>query len=407
MRISGNPVVKDRDVSKRPQFGTMSGGMATATFLTCLALAPVSAVAAAPFALGAYIGGPNSSNAGAEATVDANFASFKSALGAAPTLIDVYTDYTQSVGYWQSNASWQAYSNSVSPVAKNLVPVVSFPMQSLAAGSPSTDQQYQLFANGQYDWVIQQVVNAWISQGFRTLIFRVGWEMNLNYQPNYAGDDSQTQSDWVAAFRHISTIMHQTANAAGVSLQVVWNPSATNYSNAEATNSLYPGDDVVDIIGIDIYAGMYPFYDGSGVQIHDWVTGGEDYSLSAFMARPYNREHYWTYPAATEWSLDGSNGHSQSFTSVMNFAIQHNKPFAVPECGSGSSDSGADVADDGAFPYWLAKTIQSGQAKGLQMSFVNIWDTNDDGNYQFSYKSDDKPRTLRNWGRFLGPLVKQ
>ncbi len=378
----------------------------SATLLTYLAFTPVPAVAAAPFALGAYIGGPNSADASAEATVDANFSSFKAALGAAPTLIDVYTDYTQTVGNWQSNASWQAYSNSVSPSAKNMIPVIGFATQSLAGGSPSTDQQYQLFASGQYDWVVQQVVNAWISQGFRTLIFRVGWEMNLSYQPNYAGDDSQTQADWVAAFRRISYVMHQTASAAGVSLQVVWNPSATNYSNAEATNNLYPGDDVVDIIGVDIYAGMYPFYDGSGVQIHDWVTGDEDYSLAAFMARPANREHYWTYPAATEWSLDGSNGHSQSFTSIMNFAIQHNKPFAVPECGSGSSDSGADVADDGAFPYWLAKTIQTGQNNGLQMSFVSIWDTNDDGNYQFSYKSDDKPRTSHNWGRYLGPLVK-
>ena len=366
---------------------------------------PVSAAAAAPFALGVYIGGPNSSNASAEATVDANFNSFKNALGAAPTLIDVYTDYTQPVGDWQSNASWQAYSNSVSTSAKHMVPVVGFPMQSLAGGSPSTDQQYQLFASGQYDWVVQQVVNAWIAQGFKTLIFRIGWEMNLSYQPNYAGDDSHTQSDWVAAFRRIATVMHQTASAARVSLQVVWNPSATNYSNAEATNNLYAGDDVVDIIGIDIYAGMYPFYDGSGVQIHDWVTGGEDYSLAAFMAQPTNRWHYWTYPAATKWSLDGSSGHSQSFDSVMNFAIQHKKPFAVPECGSGSSDSGADVSDDGTFANWLGHTIVSGQNRGLKMSFVSIWDTNDDGNYQFSYTSNGKPNTRHNWNLYLGPLV--
>ena len=151
---------------------------------------------------------------------------------------------------------------------------------------------------------------------------------------------------------------------------------------------------------------MYPFYDGgSGVQIHDWVTGGEDTSLAEFMAQPYNREHYWSHPAATEWSLDGSNGHSQSFISIMDFAIQHNKPFAVPECGSGSSDSGTDVADDGSFPYWLAKTIVGGQNSGLKMAFVNVWDTNDDGNYQFSYKSNNKPVTLHNWGYYMGPLV--
>ena len=352
------------------------------------------------------MGGPDASNASAEAAVDATYQSLKQVMGRTPTMIDVYTDYRQPVGDWQSNASFQAYSNRISPVANNLIPVIGFPMLSQASGSPSPDAQYQLFASGQYDWVVQQVVGAWVAQGFRTLIFRVGWEMNLNYQPNYAGDSSQMQADWVAAFKRIYLIMHQVAQQDGISLQVVWNPSSTNYSNAEATNNLYPGDQSVDVIGVDMYGNMFPFYDGgSGIQIHDWSTGGEDTSVAQFINNITNRQHYWTYPAATKYSLDGSNGHSQSFVSLMNFAIQHNKPFAVPECGSGASDSGHDINDDGVYPYWLTTTIQGGQSRGLRMAFVNLWDTNDDGNYQFSFASDNKPRTMTYWAEYLSPLI--
>ena len=350
---------------------------------TALTSVPSSAATPVPFALGVYIGGPNGSDASAEAVVDANYASFTKAMGVAPTLIDVYTDYTQPIGDWQLNAAWQAYSNSVSPVAKSMIPVVAFPMVSQAGGSPSPDQQFQLFATGQYDWAIQGVVQAWINNGFHNLIFRVGWEMDLNYQPNYAGDDAGTQADWVAAFQHIYLIIHQTAAAAGATVQVVWNPSATNYTNAVATASLYPGDDYVDIIGVDVYGAMYPYYDdaaGSGVQIYDWVTGQIDTSLSDFMSKPANRIHYWEYPAAyAAGELDGSGGHSQSFTSVMQFARLHHKPFAIPECGSGASNDSNDVPDDGAFPWWLSTKIRHAQEGGLTMAFVSICDTNDEG----------------------------
>ncbi len=383
-------------------------GLLASTALACL---PAAAQAAtpAPFALGVYIGGPNGSDAPAEAQVDANYASFTQAMGVAPTLIDVYTDYGQDIGSWQLNAGWQAYSNSLSPVAKSMIPVVAFPMVSQAGGSPSPDQQFKLFATGQYDWAIQGVVQAWINQGFKNLIFRVGWEMDLNYSVNYAGDDSGTQADWVAAFQHIYQVIHQTAAAAGATVQVVWNPSATNYTNAVATTSLYPGDSYVDIIGVDVYGAMYPYYDnaaGPGVQIYDWATGQIDTSVETFTSKSANRIHYWEYPAAyAAGQLDGSGGHSQSFNSVMEFAMLHNKPFAVPECGSGAYNDQNDVSDDGAFPWWLATTIKHAQSRGLKMSFVSVWDTNNEGDYQFSYKANNQPLTRKNWAKYLSPMV--
>jgi len=105
--------------------------------------------------------------------------------------------------------------------------------------------------------------------------FRPGWEMNLQ-GPTYAGDSAQSQADWVKAFQHIYTVLHQAAAVDGVNVQLMWNPGATNYSNAEATTNLYPGDSYVDAIGADVYSDTYPFTDSNGVTptYHDWDTGG-------------------------------------------------------------------------------------------------------------------------------------
>jgi hypothetical protein len=374
-----------------------------ATFV--LALSAMSAAhAGAPIAIGAFLSNPNGSDASAEATFEANASSFQSAVGTAATLVDVYVDKSQPVSSWQSNASWQAWSNAQSPVARKMTPVIGFPMASDSGGSPAYDQQFQAFAAGQYDYAIRGVLQSWAAQGFHTLILRVGWEMNIGGD-TYVGDDAQSQHDWVLAFRHIYNVMHNEANSLSIQIKVVWNPSATNYTNAAATRSLYPGDAYVDIIGADIYGGMFPFSDGSGTQYHDWATGGEDYSLSAFMARSANRYHYWTYPAATKWSLDGSNGHSQSFLSLANFARAHGKPFAVPECGAGNSSASNDVSDDATFPNWLGTTLAKLQTQGLTVSFVNAWDTNDWGNYQFSYGWNAKPAEAAAWKKYVGALV--
>jgi hypothetical protein len=183
----------------------------------------------------------------------------------------------------------------------------------------------------------------------------------------------------------------------------MWNPDTTNYTNASATKNLYPGDEFVDVIGADMYADMYPYQDGynSGLY-HDWDTGQEDTSTAQFMADPINREHYWNYPAATEYSLDSSGGHSLSFAALIAFALQHNKPFAVPEAGSGNITAGNDINDDAAFPLWLAQTLVIAEAQGLKLEFVTIWDSNGSGNYEYSFPSDNKPEECAAWAKYFG-----
>jgi len=355
-----------------------------------------------PFPLGAYVGNPNGSNANAEAQYEANYNSFVKAMKARPGFNLTYIDYTQPVTDWPSNAGWSAWSSAQSPDTRGLVPVIGFPMASIASGSPTPDQQFQSFAAGTYDAEIQAVVQAWATEGFKSLRFRVGWEMNLQ-GPTYAGDTPQDEADWIAAFRHIHNVIKAAARAAGVAAGVVWNPGATNWSYVSATKSLYPGDAYVDMIGADMYSDMYPYSDGgSPPTYYDWDTGQEDTSIAQFIADPINRAHYWTYPAADKWTLDGSDGHSQTFVSLMQFALLHKKIFDVPECGAGNSNNGTDVLDDPTFPQWLAQQLAAFEAAGGQVGRVGIWDSNGGGNYEFSYPSDNKPQESAAWMTYFG-----
>ncbi len=357
------------------------------------------------FPLGAYLGDPDNSSASAESSFEAEYSSFVSTMGAAPTYLDNYVDYTQPISEWISNASWQAASDAQSADASSMTPVIGLPMASTASDAASADAQYQAIAAGTYDSVYQGIVQAYAAQGYTNLVLRPGWEMNIEGS-TYAGDTAQDQADWVTAYQRIYTVLHQEATSLGVNVTVVWNPGTTNYANANALTSLYPGNAYVDAIGADVYSGIYPYSDGTNssgqATYHDWDNGQEDTSTAQFIADPVNREHYWTYPASTEWSNDGSGGHALSLDQIIAFAEQQGKPLAIPETGAGNSNAGTDVSDDAAFPQWLSQQLTAAQAQGEKIDFVNLWDSNGGGNYEFSNASDGKPQEAAAWAQYFG-----
>ncbi len=369
---------------------------------TAAALSPAAA-ASLPYPVGAYFGNPNGSDASQEATFEANYTSYVSAMQSKPTLITTYVDYTQPVTSWPSNASWQAWSNAKSPVAKTLEPALGFPMFSTASGAGTPDTQFKAFAAGTYDNEITGVIQAWKQNGFQTMVIRVGWEMNLQGTPYFVGTAAQTQADWVSAYQHIYTVLHRYATANNMTIEVAWNPGITNYSVAHATTALYPGDSYVDVVAADIYGDEWPYSDGgSSPTYHDWDTGTEDTSLATWLADPVNRTHYWKYPAATKWSLDGSGGNALSFSQLIAFAEGHHKPFGVSETGAGNCNGGHSVCDDSAFPQWLNSTLSSAITAGLSVAYVDIWNSNGGGNYQYSFSANNKPNELTAWKQYFG-----
>ena len=353
------------------------------------------------FPLGTYVGQPDDSSIASQAKFATEYASFANLMGTTPQFLDYFLDDSQDITLWISNAQWAAGS-AASSLAQTAVPVIALPLTTRVDGL-SVDQHYQAFASGQYDAMLQGVVRTWAQKRFTTQYWRVGWEMNIPSMPSYAGTDTQTQSDWIAAFQHVSAVLHQAGADNGTSVQVVWNPTATNYDTLGVLRNLYPGNSYVDVIGADIYADAYPYSDGNNAAgqatYYDWSTGGEDTSLALWLANPVNRTHYWSYPAANKWGLDGSSGHSMSLQVLLDFAKAQGKPFAIPETGAGNAGGGHGVADDGAFPNWLAQTLY---ASGNSINFVNLWDSNSGGNFDFSSATAAKPQEAVAWASALG-----
>lgn len=357
--------------------------------------------------IGVYVGNPNGSDPNAEATFTNSYASFTNLIGMQAQFMDAYVDQTKSIDQWIANASWSAWSYASSPVGKNMTPVIGLPMTSTAAGSPNADQFYKSFAAGDHDSIIQGMVKTWAANGFMTQYWRPGWEMNLSSMPSYAGNDAATQADWVVAFQHISTVLHAAGQANGVNVKVIWNPGTTNYSNVGvATQTVYPGNQYVDVIGADVYSDIYPY--GTSTALYDWNKSGQvlnsskpvyDSSVQQWASDPVNLTHYYTDPASTQWSLDGSLGHSLSLQNLIDFAKSQDKPVAIVETGAGNTADGAGIIDNPTFVKWLSSTLTN---SGVAVDFVNIWDSNGGGNYEFSTTADGKPLEAAAWAKYFG-----
>lgn len=346
------------------------------------------------FPLGVYVGGPNGSDASANAGFDARYGGFKRVMGTDAKFMGAYIDQGKPIQDWASNASWTAWSWSQDGNARTMTPVIGMPMTSTAMGR-SPGEFYRNFASGQYDDAIRGTVRSWADQGFRTQYWRPGWEMNVAGMPSYIGDDAQTQSDWIKAFQHISDVLHDAGRQGGVDVQVMWNPNVQNW-NATNPLALYPGNAHVDVIAADIYDNIYPYSlanlgKGDGTvasNFAEWVSNAD------------NLRHYYSFPAATRWSLDGSDGHSMSLTDLLAFARQQGKPFAIPETGAGGSGRGeAAMRDNPVFPQWLATTLAQ---SGVEVKFVAIWDVDYNGDWSYSAPDDTKPNEAAAWARNFG-----
>jgi hypothetical protein len=233
--------------------------------------------------------------------------------------------------------------------------------------------------------------------------------MNLGSTAGYVGSSASLQALWIAAFQHIYTTLHAAASADGVNLKVIWNPGVTNDTTAgNATQTLWPGAQYVDVIGADVYADVYPYGAGSSQGIYDWDKSGQelnspnpvyDTSLQQWASDPVNLEHYYTYPASDQYVLDASGGSALSLQDIIDFAKAQGKPIAICETGAGATGDGAGLSDNPTFVQWLSSTLEN---SGVPVDFVSIWDSNGGGSYEFSNASDDKPLEAAAWAKYFG-----
>jgi len=145
-------------------------------------------------------------------------------------------------------------------------------------------------ADGLHDAEFEAAARA-ISEAQPKAIIRLGWEMNLVAMPWFAKDQ---EPDYIRAFRRVVEIFRRYSG----DFRYDWCPGwGAQDSPADLA---YPGDDVVDYIGLDVYD-----FKNEGSAEERW---------DAFYLRA---------PFGLEWHRD--------------FAARHGKPMSYPEWGVGNA----------------------------------------------------------------------
>ena len=182
-------------------------------------------------------------------------------------------------------------------------------------------------ANGLHDATYIKIANLLVSNGLQNTILRVGWEFNLSNSIWFAGTTQAQFAQWIAAFRHIVQVMRAVP---GQQFKFDWNFSYGS-SSMDAADA-YPGNDVVDIIGIDVYDMTW---EGTTPQAR-W-------------------NDYLNAPLGLQW--------------LVARAKLLGKPFSIPEWGVGTSYDGHGAGDD---PYFVQH--MSAWIKANSPAYVNYWD---------------------------------
>ncbi|HVU73996.1 MAG TPA: hypothetical protein VHE83_13610 [Mycobacteriales bacterium] len=177
-------------------------------------------------------------------------------------------------------------------------------------------------ASGAHDADFASFAKLLLAAGRGDSDIRLGWEFNGNFQP-WAAWDAPT---FVAAFRHAALAMK--AVAPDLTIDYNGNLGVSQCGN-DPFGNLYPGDDVVDVIGVDAYD-----------------------------------NHWNTVTDAASWS----HFHSQTggLDDWYAFAQQHGKPLSVPEWGL-DKDGGADN------PYYVKAMFSWFQSHASGLAFESYF----------------------------------
>jgi hypothetical protein len=280
----------------------------------CVLILSPSAFAAAPLPIGVYLGNGE--------TGVARMPQFTKWLGREPDRVLDFLAY-DSWESFESDARWTCESWSVSR-KKPIVSAMTFSVPLTVKGTRLAD-----VASGAHDRTYVAVARDMIDNGWGSAVVRLGWEFNGSWMPWAASRDPAA---YVAAYRHVVTLMRSVP---GGRFSFDWCSACGK--NAIAPDSVYPGDDVVDIIGMDVYTRYY----------------------NSFDAIPALR---WRGVRVTSFGLDW----------LVRFAAEHHKRISIPEWGTGEwlvKDGGTGGGDDPLFITSMADFLRDNH-----VAYSDYWD---------------------------------
>lgn len=170
----------------------------------------------------------------------------------------------------------------------------------LPLASFSGGQSLANTAAGLYDSIILQILQTIAANDKQPFMFlRPGWE--FNYASAFPHSAQGKEADYIAAFRRVALM----AKSVSLRFKIQWIGAPVQYVSGVAYDPslAYPGDDVVDIVGMDSYWTAADFQQG------------------------FTEAQIWGYrlnnPFSLQWYAD--------------FAAAHGKAFSVPEWGVASN----------------------------------------------------------------------
>ncbi|HEY6642232.1 glycoside hydrolase family 26 protein [Povalibacter sp.] len=180
-------------------------------------------------------------------------------------------------------------------------------------------------AAGKFDDLFSRYATQLVKWGFGESVIRIGWEFNANW---YTWDASKDPQSWIAYWRRIVETMRKTP---GASFQYDWCPAAA--ASGFVADKAYPGDDYVDIVGLDFYN----------------MPIGKDNSPEGRWAARMEMQH------GLKWQRD--------------FAHAHGKPISMPEWGTGVHKKWGGPADD---PYFIDR--MAAWISDNPVAYHNYWE---------------------------------
>jgi hypothetical protein len=163
-------------------------------------------------------------------------------------------------------------------------------------------------AKGDFDSHWRSFGTLMVRYGRGDSIVRLGWEFNGNFMAWHARD----ATTWIACYRRAADGIRATNPAVILDWTINAHDTPADICGGVSTNC-YPGDDYVDIIGIDNY------------------------------------DHFPTAP--TKAAFDRVNAAPEGLTWLHAFATRHGKPFSVGEWGVVSNSDGG--GDSPGFIRWM------------------------------------------------------
>jgi len=245
----------------------------------------------------------------------------------------------------RGDADWRQWL-SVDRAARRVV----LSQEMVPDGVPSNWRE--IGAAGGYDGYARQLAANLVAAGMGNAVIRLGHEMNGTWYHDALGNDPGQYGDWAAYWARIVKAMRSVP---GARFLFDWNVNA-GYRNIPL-DDYYPGDSVVDVIGVDVY--------DSGMPGH-----------------PRDPAMRWT-------RLDHEPG---GLAQVVAFARRHGKPLSVPEWGVVNA-SGGGLGDDPAYVTGIADTIKDNNV---------VYEAYFDRAVGGVMVLQDAPQSLRLWVKYFG-----